>query len=578
MKVLFKYVKKQAFIYTIAISAMLISVCLDLLTPLLSRSLVDDVILDEKLDLLKGLLIGLLIIGVGRFIFQYVKEYLFDKAGSEVACSIRKDIFNHIQGLSADFFEKNNTGELMARVKDDVDRIWDGTTYVSMLIIEIIIHVVLIIVFMLRLNPLLTIIPVIGMIISGIVAVTMEKKLGTVYESISEENANLNRVAEENLTGVRTVKAFAREKHEISKFLSHNDRYAQLNIERSNVFLKYYPFLQVMSKILPLLVVLVGGAMVIYGSLTLGTLSAFIGYSFNIVWPMEMIGWLSNSMSEARASAKKLAVIYAVKPSITDSVDPIHLPYIKGDIAFSHVDFSKEDGYSILSDICFSIPAGKTLGIMGATGAGKTSITHLLQRFYDPTNGTILIDGVDSKKLTLRQLRKNIAQVMQEVFLFSDTISENVKMGAKYTIDSSAVRMAADNAEASSFIENLSEQYDTIIGERGVGLSGGQKQRLSIARALSKDAPILILDDSTSALDMETEREIWQKLHAIKNVTKIIIAHRISAVSKADEILYLEDGKIAERGTHISLLAQKGLYYETFMAQYGTIPQELEVS
>jgi len=539
---------------------------------------VDDVIVSGKLNLLRGILLSLLAIGVGRFIFQYVKEYLFDKAGGEIACSIRKDIFNHIQGLSANFFDKNSTGELMARVKDDVDRIWDGTTYVSMLIIEIVIHVTLILFFMLRLNPLLTIIPIIGMTICGILALTMEKKLGKVYESISEENANLNRVAEENLTGVRTVKAFAREKFEISKFLSHNNRYAQLNIERSNVFVKYYPFFQVMSRLLPLLIVVVGGAMVIHGNITLGTLSAFIGYSFNIVWPMEMIGWLSNSFSEARASAKKLAVIYAVKPTIVDPIDAIQLPSIKGDIMFSHVDFSKEDGYPILSDICFHIPAGRTIGIMGATGAGKTSITLLLQRFYDPTNGTILIDGVDSKQLTLKQLRKNISQVMQDVFLFSDTINENVKMGAKYTLDASAIRSAAENAEASRFIEGLSEQYETVIGERGVGLSGGQKQRLSIARALSKEAPILILDDSTSALDMETEREIWQKLHAIKNVTKIIIAHRISAVSKADEILFLEDGKIVERGTHTSLLKHKGLYYETFLAQYGTIPKELEVS
>ncbi len=232
--------------------------------------------------------------------------------------------------------------------------------------------------------------------------------------------------------------------------------------------------------------------------------------------------------------------------------------------------------HEILHDISFTLEPGKTLGIMGATGAGKTSIVQLLQRMYDATGGTISIDDVDIRQLSLEQLRTNISSVTQDVFLFSDTINENIKLGKKSTTDFKAVRKASTDAQASEFIERMEWQYDTVIGERGVGLSGGQKQRISIARALSKKDPILILDDSTSALDMETEHLIQETLETLTDTTKIIIAHRISAVRHADEILVLQDGSIAERGTHESLLAGKGLYYETYLAQYGDYPEGKE--
>lgn len=232
--------------------------------------------------------------------------------------------------------------------------------------------------------------------------------------------------------------------------------------------------------------------------------------------------------------------------------------------------------YEILHDISFTLEPGKTLGIMGATGAGKTSIVQLLQRMYDATGGTISIDGVDIRQLSLEQLRTNISSVTQDVFLFSDTINENIKLGKKSTTDYQAVRKASTDAQASGFIERMERQYETVIGERGVGLSGGQKQRISIARALSKRDPILILDDSTSALDMETEHLIQETLETLTDTTKIIIAHRISAVRHADEILVLQDGGIAERGTHESLLKQKGLYYETYYAQYGDVLERKE--
>ena len=324
----------------------------------------------------------------------------------------------------------------------------------------------------------------------------MENRLGTIYEEISEENAKLNTVAEENLAGVRTVKAFAREKFEIKKFLSHNNRYYELNMTQSRVFVRYSPYFSLIGKLLPLLVLLIGGYLFLQGELTLGALSAFVQYSTNIVWPMEMLGWLSNDFSSAVGSYRKIRKVYDQKPSIQEPEEPIVLPEVTGDIRFEHVSFHKEDQHEILHDIHFHVEAGKTIGIMGATGSGKTSLIQLLCRLYDATGGTIYLDNVDIRKLSLRQLRSCISTVMQDVFLFSDTIQENVMLGQKGNLNISDVRLASRDAQASEFIDRLSEQYDTVIGERGVGLSGGQKQRISIARALAKHTPVLVLDDS----------------------------------------------------------------------------------
>ncbi len=571
MKKISSYIWDYRFSYLGAILSLVIAVTLDMLAPRLTARVVDDVIVGGNMGELKFLLLGFLGIGLGRCIFQYMKEYTFDKNGSRISGDMRRDLFRHIQSLSADFFDRPNTGALMARVKEDIDHIWDAVGYVGMLLIEVFYHTSIILVCMYMLNWKLALIPTAAMLLCGSIAVIMERKLGVVYEEISEENAALNTVAEENLAGVRTVKAFAREKFEIDKFLSHNKRYYDLNMAQSKVFVRYYPFFTVVSKVLPLLTILVGGKFVINGEMTLGQMTAFVEYSMNIVWPMEMLGWLTNSFSSAVASNKKIKKIYEEKPTVTEVTNPVKLKKVRGKVSFDHVSFHKADQHEILHDICFTVEEGKTLGIMGATGAGKTSIIQLLQRMYDATDGAIYLDDVDIRTLTLEQLRTSVSYVMQDVFLFSDTINENIKLGKKSCLDFNTVRKASTDAQASEFIERMAKQYDTVIGERGVGLSGGQKQRISIARALAKRDPILVLDDSTSALDMETEHLIQQTLQTLDHTTKIIIAHRISAVRHADEILVLAGGAIAERGTHEELLARKGLYYETYESQYGAV-------
>lgn len=568
MKKLHTYILQYWKSYLLAILCMLTAIGLDMIYPQITKVIVNEAFLGGNFDHLTILLMAIVGIGIMRSLCGYIKEYTFDKNSSKIGSQIRRDLFSHIQGLSVNYFDKTNTGELMARVKDDVDNVWNAVGFIGMLMIEITVHVGMVLFCMFKMNWKLTFIPLFFMIIGGAIAIILEKKLDKVYEAISEENAELTTVAEENLAGVRTVKAFAREKFEIEKFMSHNKRYYDLNMRQSKVMVRYYPYYQFVGVLLPLLTTVLGGYEVIHGTMDLGSLVAYVEYSRNCTWPMEMLGWLTNSLSSAIASKKKITKIFEEKPTLTEKEHPIHLDEIRGDISFSHVSLQIDDK-QILSDISFDLPHGKMLGIMGATGSGKSSIINLLERFYDPTEGTICLDGVNLADMELSQVRGSSAVVMQDVFLFSDTIEENIKMGQRETLPMNEIRKAAHMAQAGDFIEEMDEQYQTVIGERGVGLSGGQKQRISIARAFSKKAPILVLDDSTSALDMETEHEIQKTLNGFRGMSKIIIAHRISAVRYADEIIYLENGKIAERGTHEELLAKKGLYYETYVAQYG---------
>ena len=568
MKSLWKYIGKYCPLYGIAVIAMVISILLDAAAPQITQRIIDQVIVGGRTELLMQLLFGLLGIGLGRAVFQYTKEFIFDFAASGIGSRLRKDLFDHIQTLSVGYFDSHNTGELMARVKDDVDRIWNACGFVGMLIIECVIHTCVMVFCMFRISPLLTLIPLLVMPVIAWFALRMENGLGDVYDRISEETASMNTTAQENLAGVRTVKAFAREKYEIRKFRAHNQKYYRLNMEQAGLIARYQPNISFLSKVLLMAVIVAGGIMVIDGRISIGQLGAFSEYANNIVWPMEMVGWLSNDFAAAIASNGKIQKIFREKPEIASPEGAEPMERMRGEICFDHVDFAI-NGKEILKDVSFTVPAGSTLGIMGMTGAGKSSVVNLIQRFYDAASGQILIDGKDVCSLSLSDLRRQISVVMQDVFLFSDTIQDNIKTGNRDAAEWESVERASVCADAHGFIMKLTEQYDTIIGERGVGLSGGQKQRISIARAIAKENPVLILDDSTSALDMETEKEIQRQLQELKNCTKIIIGHRISAVQNADQILILENGRVAERGTHEELLKKRGLYYQTFKVQYG---------
>lgn len=557
---------------------------LDQAAPLIVQHIVDDVLIGKNIGVLNLLLLGILGIGVGRCVFQYTKEFLCDFAGSKIASEVRINLFQKIQSLSANFFDGINSGELMSRVKDDVDRIWDIAAFMGILMAEVAIRTVSTLFFMIRINWQLAIIPVLGMIASGFIAIKMEKQLDELYGAVAQEGSEMNNTAAENLAGVRTVKAFAREGFEIAKFHKHNQKFYELNIDLSRVFVKYNPIIQMITRSLSIVSLLLGGLIVIKGNplqggqkMTVGQLMAFIQYVGGMIWPMEMLGWLTNGLSSAKASVKRLNKIYQENPDITDKSQiagdeelsgAMFSEFdINGDIEFDHVTYQAGDR-KILDDVSFEIKAGQTLGIMGSTGSGKTTLINLLKRMYDVTDGSIKIDGIDIRELPLPTLRRSVSCVMQDIFLFSDTIDGNIRLGAREKITTAQVRSALNQSRASEFVDRMEDKENTVIGERGVGLSGGQKQRITIARALARKTPVLVLDDSTSALDTETEQEIQQVLADLSGMTKIIIAHRISAVRKADKIIVLDKGRLVEEGNHEELMAKGGLYKETFDSQY----------
>ena len=584
---LMKYCRKYAVLYVIAFLAMCASTLLDMAAPLIVQHIVDDVLIGGNMGLLRLLLGGILAIGIGRFVFQYTKEFLCDWCGSKIASEVRINLFQKIQSLSANFFDGINSGELMSRVNDDVDRIWEIASFMGILMAEVIVRTASTMFFIFRINWQLALIPAAGMLAAAVIAILMERRLDSLYGDLEQENSEMNNTAAENLAGVRTVKAFAREGFEITKFHRHNQKYYELNIEMSRVFVRYNPIIQLITRLLAVVTLLLGGYLVINGSplaggktLSIGELMAFLQYVSGIVWPMEMLGWLTNGFSHAGASVKRLNKIYAQVPGIQEEsalaaaqdegLAEHLLPAIdlNGDVAFEHVSY-RAGGRDILSDVSFSIQAGQTLGIMGATGAGKTTVINLLKRMYDATEGCIRLDGIDIRELPLPTLRRAVACVMQDIFLFSDTIDGNVRLGSKDSMTTAEVRRALRNSRSAEFVDKMTEHEQTVIGERGIGLSGGQKQRITIARALARRTPVLVLDDSTSALDTETEQEIQGVLASLHGMTKIIIAHRISAVCKADKIIVLDGGKIAECGTHEELLAKGGLYKETYDSQYS---------
>lgn len=582
---LWRFVRRYTVGYLIAFLAMVFSTLLDMVFPIVMQHIVDDVLIARNMQIFKFLLLAVLAVGIGRFLCQYIKEFLCDFCGSKIASEVRINLFQKIQSLSANFFDGINSGELMSRVKDDVDRIWDIAAYMGILIAEVIVRVVSTVYFMVKINWVLAIFPIIGMFCSGAIAVFMEKKLDCLYGNLAQKNSELNNTAAENLAGVRTVKAFAREGFEIAKFHKHNQKYYELNIDLSRVFVKYNPLIQMIARSMNVLIMLLGGLMVIKGNpfgknLTVGELMALFSYVANMIWPMEMLGWLTNGLSSAKASVKRINKIYAEHPAIQDSSliesSPIEddlksalftADDLCGDISFENVSYSSGE-QQVLKNVTFDIKAGQTLGIMGSTGSGKTTIINLLKRMYDVTSGCIKIDGIDIRELPLPVLRRSIACVMQDIFLFSDTIDGNIRLGSKETMTTQQVRLALEQSHSAEFVNKMEYKEQTVIGERGVGLSGGQKQRITIARALARKTPVLVLDDSTSALDTETEQEIQGVLAELSGMTKIIIAHRISAVRKADKIIVLDKGQIVEEGTHEQLLAKNGLYKETYDSQY----------
>lgn len=564
------YISKRMVFLIVPILAMIIVLGIDSFFPYLQKIFVDDILLGSnksKLGLFFGIFLGLSLL---RGILGYIKEFLFDKFSLNVSKDIRMDLFKKIQSFEFSFFDSTNTGELMSRIGEDVDIVWETISYGLRLLIEGIILFIISVTIMMSMSPSLTIICLVILLPVGVLAILVNKKFHRNYSKISDKVADINLMAQQDIAGIRLVKAFAREKYETEKFLKVNKDYYDLNITQARILSNFLPVIDLLTNLTPVAMIIYGGYLVIKGNITMGTLLAFSSYILNLSFCVKNIGGLVNMMSQNRASMDKIFNILKRKPQITSMENSYDPDKIKGEIEFKNVSFRYNEE-EVLKKINLKIPAGSTVAIMGETGCGKSSILSLIGRHYDVSSGEVLIDGVNVKKWDLDKLRENMAVVFQDTFLFSDSIKDNIDFGGNKSEDE--IIEAAKDSCAYDFIKEMPEGFKTEVGERGLGLSGGQKQRLAIARALVRKTPILILDDATSALDMETEFNVLKNLSKKQDkATTFIIAHRISGVKDADIILFMKDGEIVEMGDHESLLKKKGYYYSVYCHQF----QDLE--
>ncbi|EAF4678253.1 ABC transporter ATP-binding protein [Listeria monocytogenes] len=571
MKWIWQYVRKYRLLMIGVFILIFIASGISIIYPLLGGKVIDDVVYQNKTNLLIPLLLIMIISTIIRTICRYTYQIMCERIGQNSLFRIREDLYKKLQSLDFDFFNNTRVGDIMARMTGDTDAIRHFVSWVSYNILENVFLFSFAIIIMATIDWKLTLALVIVTPLIAVLTMKMSSKAQPVFYEIRESFSRLNSMVEENISGNRVVKAFAREDFEMKKFHEHNEDFKKRNLDSADVSRTYLPVLDSLAGMLVVITLIFGGYLVIKGQMTLGDLVAFNGFLWMLNGPMRMSGWLINDVQRFIASSFKIQDMMA-----TDAKIPIHAekpaPSLQGHVEFKNVSFHFEDdpNTDVLKNISLKASPGQTIAILGETGAGKSTLVNLICRFYDPTSGEILIDGVDARKWHVQELRNHIATVMQDIFLFSDTIEGNIAFGAPDATMEDVRRMARI-ADADHFIETMPESYDTIVGERGVGLSGGQKQRISLARALLKNPSILILDDTTSAVDMETEVKIQGELKKItENTTTFIIAHRISSVKEADEILILNHGEIIERGTHTSLLAEKGYYFDIYNKQLGT--------
>ncbi len=542
-------------------------IAVNLITPLISGIIVDDVIKGGKREMLSVLLLILLVGSVLKSVSMYFRGILFESFSQDCLYDLRNDMYTHLQHLPFSFYDNNRIGELMSRMTGDLEGVRVFLASGIPVLMENCVYFFGTTVILFTQNAKLALATLLVTPCIAYCAYRFNQVVRPIFSEIREQQATLNTVTQENITGVRMVKAFAREDYEIKKFEKENRRNQMLNINASRIWGSYFPAMDFISGICLILLVWFGGRMVGRGEISIGTVVTFNGYLWMLIMPMRMLGWIINMMAQAITSGQRIFDVLDTGTTIRETENPYNPEEFRGDVSFQDVSFRYRE-QPVLLHVDFQAPAGSTIAIMGATGAGKTSVINLIERFYDRSSGSIRIDGVEIQDWSIRRLRSEIGIVLQDTFLFSDTIEGNILYG-KPDATREEVIQAAKMADAHDFISEMPQGYDTIVGERGTGLSGGQKQRIAIARALIKDPKILIMDDCTSAVDMETEYEIQKALKEVqKSRTTFIIAHRISSVKNADEILILEDGRIVERGSHQQLMNRKGRYYRMVRQQY----------
>ncbi|MGN0609503.1 MAG: ABC transporter ATP-binding protein [Oscillospiraceae bacterium] len=550
-----------------------------IINPIFSQKIVDTFIYSENalqnISEHKNLLITLCLCMIGftliRTSLQFTSNMLYEKCSQGMLSKIRSFLFMNVQRQDMAFYDRNSTGDLMTRLSGDLDMVRHTVAWIIKTFVECIVLYLTTSIYFFCLDPLMALCLIALTPLIFIISWVFKKKVGPKYVDLRERMSQLNSQAQENIAGNRVVRAFAREDHEIERFQEKNKEYSRANKEAAMTWLDFFPYIETIAQALTVVQLIAGGIFVINGRLTMGEYVAFGGLIWTLSNPMRNVGTLINDFQHFLASANKIIEVYYSRPLITDRADAVSMPdRFKGEIEFRNVTFAYSDGTKVLDDVSFKINPGETVVIMGETGSGKTTLVDLIPRCYDVQKGEVLVDGVNVRHMKLHELRKNIGVAMQDVLLWSDTIEGNISFFDS-DMPMEDVKHFAALADADEFITKLPEGYDTIVGERGVGLSGGQKQRISLARALAMRPSILILDDTTSAVDMETEQVIQHNLRDLDfSCTKLIIAQRTSSAKNADRIMIIKDGKISEFGTHEELLKNKdGYYSEIYRLQNG---------
>lgn len=562
------FLKKYRVRMIVGLILVFITSLLVLINPQISGMIVDEVIEGqhyEKLGILLLIMIGVTLV---RSLLRFTFLMCFESSSQGLVYDMREEAYRKLMKKDFNFFNKNRTGDLMSRQTGDMDAVRHMVSHVIYFSFENILVFLMALVMIFSVNVKMALCMLIVLPFTLAVTLSQRRHIKPAFDRVRDCFSSLNAFAQETIAGNRVVKAFAKEDYELEKFDRENDGYRDAQLNAASIWMKYIPMFEILSQCLTIILMIMGGFMVIDGEMTIGNMVTVNGYLWMLNSPLRQAGWIINDLQRFLTAIEKIYKVYTTEPDIKQPEHVVEKRKLKGSVTFDHVNYYTNDD-TVLKDISFHVEPGQTVGIIGATGSGKSSLVNLICRFYDVNQGRVLVDDIDVRNLNLQTLRGNIGIAMQDVFLFSDTIEGNIAYGnPDCTFEQ--VQAAAKIANADEFIREMPEGYDTIIGERGVGLSGGQKQRISLARAILKDPSIIILDDTTSAIDMETESMIQNELKKISDErTVFIIAHRISSIIHADQILVLDNGRLVERGTHEQLLAKKGYYSTVFHHQYG---------
>lgn len=558
---------KNYFIWSILF--MLIVTAITVVYPMILQLTIDEAVIGGRYDLIPLLAAGFVGSMIVKGICTYIYQYTGDLFGIHSVYKLRNSLYEKLQFLSFRYYDNAKTGDLMSRLTADVEgfRFFLSFGFSELIRFVLLIGISFSVMFYYSIS--LTIVTLATLPFLAVVVYKFDKAVHPAFRGIRKSFGKLNTKVQENISGINTVKSLSREDYEIGRFNASNGNYKDQYLFTSEIWAKYFPLMEFLGNLSVVLLLGYGGFLVMNESLLPGELVAFYSLVWYIMWPIMNLGFVVNLFSQSKASGERLLEILEADEEIEEKRGALQVEKLSGDVEFNNVTLRYgDDENEALYNITFKARPGQTIGLIGSTGSGKTSITQLMTRFYEPVDGKVLIDGLDIKDYSLRSLRSNIGIVLQESFLFSSSIKANISYGnPEATMEE--IIAAAKRAQAHSFIMELPDGYDTILGERGMGLSGGQKQRIAIARAICVNPSILILDDATSAVDMETEFKIQQALlEVMKGRTTFIIAHRISSLKHADEILVLENGSIAERGTHEQLIKNGGTYQKIYDIQF----------